>query len=122
MYLKSLVAFLALLSLGFASAAEPFRKEIVVAPKERETIVIQTEVPVSFNAELVNPDYFEATNCGNCLHIETIDQGSINQLASTFGVGFIRISPENGIVLVDVFHDYDSARNIEVRAEPYDGN
>jgi len=122
MYLKSLIAFLALYSVGFPSVAETYRKEIVVAPKDREAVVIQTTVPVSFHAKFVNPDYLEATKCGKCLHIKTTGEGSNNQSASIFGVGFIRIPPENGIVTVDVFHDYESARTIEVSAEPYEGN
>ena len=122
MYLKALIAFTALYSIGSPSAAEVFRKEIVVAPQDRETVVIQTAAPVSFHAQFVNPDYLEAINCGKCLHIETIGQGSINQSTSIFGVGFISVAPENGMVSVDVFHDYGSARTIEVSAEPYEGN
>jgi len=122
MFLQSLVAFTVLVLLSFASSADTFQKEILVAPDTRETVVVNTEVPVSFNAQFAKADYLEAEKCGKCLHIETIVQGSKNQAASTIGVGFMLIPPEKGIVSVEVFHDYDSVKAIEVTAEPYKRN
>ena len=122
MNLKSL-ALVTLLALpGFAVSASNFKKEIVVAPKTKETVVVQTEVPVSFGARFVDMDLSEAIKCGNCLHIETVTQGSKNEAASSFGVGFVRVPPENGRISVNVYHDYDSTKKVEITAEPYKSN
>ncbi len=108
-----------LMSVSFGSPAETFKKEIVVPPKTTETVVVTTDVPVSFNAGLVKADFPEAIRCGNCLHIETITKGSKNAAASSFGVGFMRVPPENGTISVDVYHDYDATKTIQITAEPY---
>jgi hypothetical protein len=121
MQLKLVIVSTMLLPLSFAASAEMFREEISVAPKMKETVVVQTDVPVAFHAQFVNLDYSEAKKCGNCLHIETVIQGSRNQSASSFGVGFVRIAPEQGMVAVDVFHDFKSAQAIEINVKPYTG-
>lgn len=122
MYLRRLAIFELLMSLSFGSSADIFKKEIAVTPKTKETVVVKTDIPVTFNAALVNPDLPEAMKCGNCLHIETISSGSKNEAASAFGVGFLHAPPENGRISVNVYHDYDITRIILITAEPYKGN
>lgn len=122
MSIKSLALIALLVLPGLATSGDYFKKEIVVAPKTKVTVVVQTEVPVSFNARLVNPNLSEAMKCGNCLHIETVTKGSKNEAASSFGIGFGRVPPEHGKISVNVYHDYGTTRNIEVTAEPYKGN
>lgn len=105
-----------------ASAETIFYKELTVGPQKTETVILATNVPLSFNAEFQNMSYKESKICGNCLHIKTILQGSVNTASSNLGVGFIFIPPVDGNINVDVHHDYKTTQKIKITATIYKGN
>ena len=121
MPLKYFVLIIVLVIPGLSTGGERVTRILNVSPGVTETVVIETGMPVSLNAQFLNLDYFESKKCGNCLHIETIANGAKNQAASNYGVGFVSVSPEQGRISVEIFHDYDSPKKIEVIAEPLEG-
>ena len=112
---------ISLLTVNMASAENIFNKDIVIKPHKTKTVIIPSDVPLSFNAEFQNMDYKESEICGNCLHIKTIFQGAVNTAASNLGVGFIFVQPIDGNVTVDVYHDYKTSKKIKVTATIYKG-
>jgi hypothetical protein len=100
-------------------AEQGFKKTIEIAPGTIKTVVVETSVPMTFNAEFKNMEYLESKKCGNCLHIQSITAASKNTAASNHGVGFLSISPKEGKISVDVYHDYTTSKIIEVTSTPY---
>lgn len=113
---------ISLVAVNMAFAETIFNKELKIDPQKTETVVIATDVPLSFNAEFQNMSYEESKICGNCLHIKNILQGSVNAAASNLGVGFIFVQPVDGNIRVDVYHDYKTTKIINVSATVYKGS
>ena len=122
MRLSLYVFAISLVTVNMSSAETIFNKELIIEPNKTETVIIATDVPLSFNAEFKNVSYKESQVCGNCLHIKNILQGSVNTAASNLGVGFIFVQPVDGNISVDVYHDYETPKIINVTATVYKGN
>ena len=114
---------IAVLLLSSVALAEPILDEVLTLESGSEELVnIKTNVPVSVEIELVAANLNEAMKCTSCLHLShKLRNGHIAQKnSSSIGVGFIRVVPEEGQVLVVVGHNHPSTQKIRVLVKPVD--
>ena len=122
MRLSISIFFISLFAANMAYAETIYNKILTIDPHKTKTVVIPSNVPLSFNVEFQDMSYKESKICGNCLHIKNILQGSVNTASSNLGVGFIFVQPVDGNISVDVHHDYKTQKIINVTATVYKGS
>ena len=112
--------FLILLLFSHLAAAESLIKKIItIEPNKKEIITVKTTKVVSVNVSFSNVPYNKTLECGNCLHLShQLKNGHISQTnSSNYGIGFIKIIPENGDVTVIIRHDYKTPKKVEIEVD-----
>lgn len=109
--------------LGPCSAADGYliNKIMSVNPGEMKSLKIETQNDVSINIAFTDMSYHETMKCGKCLHLaHRVENGQIMQInSSNYGVGFIKVTPENGIIEIIINHDFIKPKNIEIQVREF---
>ena len=103
----------------FAVAESLIKKTITIEPNKKEIITVKTTKVVSINVSFSNVPYNKTIECGNCLHLsQQLKNGHISQTnSSNYGIGFIKVMPENGVLTFMIQHDYKTPKKVEIEVD-----